>query len=422
MLAQYGIAVPRAILAETAQEAAAAVAALGGQAMVKGQVLTGGRGKAGAIRAVASPTEAESVAEEILALLVKGLAVRSVLVTEKLEICAEYYAGLMIDRQARAVGLIVSAAGGVEIEQIAATEPERIKRLTLGGSLRPEHSAGLGMASHQAHHPQARPDERRDGLRLPPGDAENLAQSLAPLFADRALLNEAVATVQKMHKLFREKDCSLVEINPLAVCRVCPTHRVAPGPEEAGVRGTPYKLVAADAKIVLDDNALWRHADVAVLRNPEECSAEELEAEEAGLSFVSLDGDIGCMVNGAGLAMATMDGITLARGRAANFLDVGGSSNPRKVLDAMRILLKNENLKVILINIFGGITRCDDIARGILMAREQLNVTVPIVIRLIGTNEQEGRALLQKAGLIVARSMTDAITDAVACRQSGATS
>jgi succinyl-CoA synthetase beta subunit len=364
LLAQYGIAVPKAVLAETAKEAAAAATALGGQAMVKGQVLTGGRGKAGAIRAVSSPDQAESVARDILAMSVKDFAVRSVLVTEKLNIRAEYYAGLTIDRQARAVTLICSAAGGVEIEQIAVSSPEKIRRLNLDG-------------------------------------AEDLKEGLASLFTDRALLDEAVRTVQKMHRLLREKDCSLVEINPLAVT-------------------ADDRLVAADAKIVFDDNALWRHADVAVLRNPEECSAEELEAEEAGLSFVSLDGDIGCMVNGAGLAMATMDGIRLAGGRAANFLDVGGSSNPRKVIDAMRILLKNESLKVILINIFGGITRCDDIARGILMARERLDVPVPIVIRLIGTNEEEGRALLQKAGLIVARNMTDAIHDAVRCAKGGA--
>ncbi|MBN1359121.1 MAG: ADP-forming succinate--CoA ligase subunit beta [Sedimentisphaerales bacterium] len=379
MLAQYGIAVPRAILVATPKDAADAVASLGGSAMLKGQVLTGGRGKAGAVRAVCSPEQAESVARETLALTVKGLAVRSVLVTDKLDIRNEYYAGLTVDRQARAVGLIVSAAGGMEIEQIAATQPEKIKRVTLDG-------------------------------------AEDLAEALAPLFADRALLNEAVATVQKMHKLFREKDCSLVEINPLAICSV--PVRASEGTPD-GV--TTNRLMAADAKIVFDDNALWRHADVAVLRNPEECSTEELEAEEAGLSFVSLDGDIGCMVNGAGLAMATMDGIKLAGGRAANFLDVGGSSNPRKVLDAMRILLRNEALKVILINIFGGITRCNDIAQGILMARAQVNVPVPIVIRLIGTNEAEGRALLQKAGLIVARDMTQAIGDAVRCAKEGAT-
>jgi succinyl-CoA synthetase beta subunit len=364
LLKQYGIAVPQAVVATTAQEAAEAVDAFNGKAMLKGQVLTGGRGKAGAIRAVSSREQAESVASDILAMSVKGLAVKCLLVTEKLDIGAEYYAGLTIDRQAKAVTLIFSVSGGVEIEEIAASQPQKIRRLTMNG-------------------------------------ADGLAEGLSGLFVDRALLEQALTTVQNMYRLFREKDCSLVEINPLAVT----------------VEG---RLVAADAKIVFDDSALWRHPDVAILRNAEESSSEELEAEQAGLSFVKLSGEIGCMVNGAGLAMATMDGIRLAGGRAANFLDVGGSSNPRKVLDAMRILLRNQDIKVILINIFGGITRCDDIARGILMARERLNVPVPIVIRLIGTNEEAGREILQKAGMIVARSMTDAIRDAVRCAKEGA--
>jgi succinyl-CoA synthetase beta subunit len=206
-----------------------------------------------------------------------------------------------------------------------------------------------------------------------------------------------------MVQLFRKLDCSLVEINPLAV--------VAGG-----------RLVAADAKVVFDDNAVPGHPEIAELGNSEEYTADELEAKEAGLSFVSLSGEIGCMVNGAGLAMATMDGIKLAGGNAANFLDVGGSSNPQKVLDAMRILLRNEEVKVLLINIFGGITRCDDVAKGIVMAQEKLDVAVPIVIRLIGTNEEEGRAILEKAGMIVARSMTEAIRDAVKCAQGGSRS
>jgi succinyl-CoA synthetase beta subunit len=191
-----------------------------------------------------------------------------------------------------------------------------------------------------------------------------------------------------------------VEINPLAVT-------------DAG------QLVAADAKVVLDDSALFRHPEMETLSNPEEYTIDETDAQAAGLSFVSLEGEIGCMVNGAGLAMATMDGIKLAGGSPANFLDVGGSSNPQKVLDGMRILLRNKQLKAILINIFGGITRCDDVAQGILWARDQLDIQVPMVIRLIGTNEEEGHALLSAAGLRVARRMTDAIEDVVACAQGG---
>jgi succinyl-CoA synthetase beta subunit len=366
LLGAFGIPVPQAVLADTGREAAEAVARFGGKAMVKGQVLTGGRGKAGAIRAAASEQEAETVADKILGMSVKGLPVNHVLVTEKLDIESEYYAGVTVDRGTQSVALIVSAAGGVDIEELAVREPEKIRRLTLSDA----------------------------------GEDDVLTGWLGESFLDRALLGQAVEIVQKMRQLFREKDCSLVEINPLAVT-------------------SGGRLIAADAKIVFDDNALFRHEEVAALRNPEEYTEDERQARKAGLSFVSLSGEIGCMVNGAGLAMATMDGIKLAGGSPANFLDVGGSSNPQKVLDAMRILLRNKDLKVILVNIFGGITRCDDVASGILAAREQLSISVPMVIRLIGTNEEQGRALLQEAGLIVARNMTDAVQDAVSCARGG---
>lgn len=232
-----------------------------------------------------------------------------------------------------------------------------------------------------------------------PGEG-GLSQWLSSSFPERALLDQAVQIVQNMYRLFRDKDCSLVEINPLAV--------TAQG-----------QVIAADAKIVFDDNAVPQHPDLAELRNAEEYTPDELEARDAGLSFVSLSGEIGCMVNGAGLAMATMDCIKLAGGSPANFLDVGGSSDPQKVLDAMRILLRNKQLKVILVNIFGGITRCDDVAQGILWAREQLGITLPMVIRLIGTNEEKGRKMLSDAGMIVARRMGDAIQEAVGCARGG---
>jgi len=330
--------------------------------VIKAQVLTGGRGKAGAIRAVASAEQAESAASEILAMRVKDSAVKCVMVAERLDIRAEYYAGITIGRESKSVMLIVSTAGGMDIEDIAANEPQKIRRLVMAGPAKP------------------------------PSD-EALARWLSVTFSDQMLLEQAVQIAQRMYRLFREKDCSLVEINPLAV--------------------TPTGLVAADAKIVFDDNGLPKHPDVALLRNPEEYTPDELEAKQAGLSFVSLNGEIGCMVNGAGLAMATMDGIKLAGGTAANFLDVGGSSDPQKVVNAFRILLRNEGLKVILINIFGGITRCDDVAQGILVARRQLGISVPIVIRLIGTNEQKGRQMLAEAGMIATRAMTEAIQKAV---------
>lgn len=366
MFQAYDIAVPQGVIASTAVGAGKAAVALGGKAMVKAQVLTGGRGKAGAIRTVSSSIEAETAAKQILTMSVKDFAVRQVLVTERLDIQTEYYTGLTIDSQARSVVLIVSAAGGMEIEQIAVHHPEKIRRFVMS----------------------------------PEAETE-LKPWLSESFLNPSLADQVVVIVKNMYRLFREKDCSLVEINPLAQT-------------EQG------QLIAADAKIVFDDNALYLHPEIALLSNPEEYTADERRAKTAGLSYVSLSGRIGCMVNGAGLAMATMDGIKLAGGSAANFLDVGGSSNPQKVLDAMGILLDNEQVKVILINIFGGITRCDDIARGILQARNQLDITIPVVIRLIGTNEDKGRTMLCEAGLIAVRSMSDAIRQAVNCELGGA--
>lgn len=372
MLQQYGINVPQAKLINTPEQAAEAVATLGGKAMIKGQVLTGGRGKAGAIRAVSSKDEAKSAASEILAISVKDYPVQKLLITELLDIQVEYYTAITIDREAKSVVLIISSVGGVDIEEIAVREPENIRQFP--------------MTDIQES-----------------GSLENLEQWLSVSFPDQKLKAQAVQIAKNMYRLFCDKDCSLVEINPLAqTAQNC--------------------LIAADAKIVFDDNGLEKHPDISRLNNPEEYTADELEARAAGLSFVSLSGEIGCMVNGAGLAMATLDGIKLAGGSPANFLDVGGSSNPQKVLDAMRILLRNEQLKVILINIFGGITRCDDIAQGILWARDKLGINVPIVIRLVGTNEDRGRELLKEAGLIVTRRMTDAIQDAVNCARKGSKS
>ncbi|MHC4354468.1 MAG: ADP-forming succinate--CoA ligase subunit beta [Planctomycetota bacterium] len=365
LLEQYGIPVPKGDLARTAEQAGKAAAGLGGEVVVKGQVLTGGRGKAGAIKVVSSQAEAEAAARKILGMSVKGFTVEQVLVTERLDIEAEYYVAITVDRQSKAAILIISAAGGMDIEEIAESEPEKIRRFAMSTD-----------------------------------NAEDMDEWLSDSFADRALLDQAVNIAQNMNRLFREKDCSLVEINPLAV--------TAQG-----------QLIAADAKIVFDDNGVPQHADLAELRNAEEYTADEIEAREAGLSFVSLSGEIGCMVNGAGLAMATMDCIKLAGGSPANFLDVGGSSNPQKVLDAMRILLRNDQLKVILVNIFGGITRCDDVAQGILWARDQLGITLPIVIRLIGTNGEKGREMLSEAGLIATRRMSDAVEEAVARAKGG---
>jgi succinyl-CoA synthetase beta subunit len=331
--------------------------------MIKGQVLTGGRGKAGVIRAVTSEAEAELAAKEILAMSVNGFDVQQVLVTERLDIRSEYYAAITIDRATKTVVLIISTAGGMAIEEIAAQQPENIRRFILAGT---------------------------DEL----GSTKSLTQWLSESFPDPTLLGQATNITQNMYRLLRDKDCLLLEINPLVL--------TAKG-----------RLVAADAKIVFDDYGVAKHADIACLRNPEEYTADELQAKKAGLAFVSLSGEIGCIVNGAGLAMATMDGIKLAGGNPANFLDVGGSSSSQKVLAAMRILLRNSRLKVILVNIFGGLTRCDDVAEGILIAREKLDINVPIVIRLVGTNEEKGRSMLSDAGMIVAHRTADVIRDAV---------
>lgn len=356
-------------MARTTEEAVKAVIAFGNKAMIKGQVLTGGRGKAGAIQAVSSQEQAESVSREILEMCVKGLPVQKLLITELLNIKTEYYAAITVDWEAKSMVSIISEAGGIDIEEVAAREKQKIRRFTIPNTQQSDFS-------------------------------EALTKWLLVSFPVETICAQAFQIIQSMYRLFRDKDCSLVEINPLALT-------------------SQDRLVAADAKIVFDDNGIMRHPDISKFSNPEEYTVDELEAKAAGLSFVSLSGEIGCMVNGAGLAMATMDGIKLVGGSPANFLDVGGSSNPQKVLNAMQILLRNKQLKVILINIFGGITRCDDIANGIILARNRLSINVPIVIRLIGTNEEQGRKMLIDEGMIVTRSMTDAIGDAVNCAWKG---
>ncbi|MBN2551533.1 MAG: ADP-forming succinate--CoA ligase subunit beta [Spirochaetales bacterium] len=357
LLQAYGVPVPPGQVARSGREAAVIAGEIGLPVVIKAQVLVGGRGKAGGVRIARTAREAREAAEQILALTIKDIPVEAVLVAGAVDILKEYYLGATVDRATKKVVCIVSAAGGVDIEELAVKEPEKILKHYI------------------------------DPLRGP--DDGELREFLSAAFA-KELLDQAAEALGNLYRLLIEKDCSLVEINPYA--------QIGDG-----------TLIAADAKINFDDNGLPKHPDVEALRSAEEYSPEEIEAREAGLSFVSLDGDIGCIVNGAGLAMATMDLIKLFGGRPANFLDVGGSSSPRKVLTALRILTRNQSLKAILINIFGGITRCDDIAKGILIAREQIDLPVPLVIRLIGTNEKEGRALLEQAGLEAASEMTGAV-------------
>jgi succinyl-CoA synthetase beta subunit len=359
----YGIDVGPQYLATTPAEARAAYDKLGGTVVVKAQVLVGGRGKAGGVKVAKSADETEQRASEILGLDIKGLTVEKVLIVPASDIKKEFYVGLTMDRFNKYLVLMMSAEGGVEIEQLAVDKPEAIKKF---------------------------PIYPAKGI-----DWDALNPVLKEVFGADEHVKSAADHIEKLFKIYMEKDCTLVEINPFAI--------VDDG-----------KLMALDAKVNFDDNGLFKHADIEEMRNPEENSQDELDAKEAGLSFVSMDGNIGCIVNGAGLAMATMDIIKLFGGEPANFLDVGGSSNPNKMVSAIKIILNNPKVDAILINIFGGITRCDDIANGLLMAMEQVKLEVPLVIRLIGTNDEEGRAILEKAGLSASTDLNEAVKNVVA--------
>ena len=363
-LQKYGIPVPEGKVATTAHEAQRIAQEIGCPVMIKAQVLVGGRGKAGGVKMAKDPKEAAARARAILGMKIKGIEVQRVLVARAVDIVSEFYVSLTVDRSARSVQCIASASGGMEIEDVAVREPHKIVRFPL------DTAAGLVRASH--------------------------FDALARAFPTPDLAEQAWRIVDGMYRLFAARDCSLVEINPCAL--------TADG-----------RLVAADAKVIFDDSALYKHPELEGMRSPEEYGADEMDARSNGLSYVSLDGTIGCIVNGAGLSMATMDLIKHFGGSPANFLDVGGSSSPEKVLNALRIIVKNDRVVAILINIFGGITRCDDIARGILMAREKLAIPVPLVIRLIGTNEKEGRELLAGAGIDAYDDLTLAVKGVVAC-------
>jgi succinyl-CoA synthetase beta subunit len=358
----YGIPISPGSVASTADGAYAASKELGGPCVVKAQVLVGGRGKAGGVKVAKTSEEAREKAGQILGMTIKSLPVNKVLVTRIEHIEREYYLGLAVDRTSKAIALIASASGGVDIEDLARNEPERIYKLAIN--------------------PLKGLDE---------GACRNLLETV---FSDKGQSHEAFLTVQKIFKLFVENDCTLVEINPYALI-------------------TGGGLVAVDSKIVIDESGVFKHEQLEAMRNREEYGPDELEAREYGLSFINMDGNIGCIVNGAGLAMATMDIIKLFGGNPANFLDVGGSSSPEKVLHAFEIIMRNSSVRIILINIFGGITRCDDIAKGILKSKEEMELSVPLVIRLIGTNEKEGRALLKNAGIDAYDDLTEAVKRAV---------
>ncbi len=366
LFAQQGIPIPRGRLAMTASEAKAIAEELGGRVVVKSQVLVGGRGKAGGIRLAKTSEEAEERATQILGIQIKGLPVRKVLVDEAVNIQAEIYLGITNDRQARCPVIIASSEGGVEIEEVARMEPEKIVRVSIDPL--------LGLREYQARYLAAAIELPRDQWRA------------------------FIAIALGLYETFRRTDSSLAEINPLVM--------------------TPDgKLLALDGKIVVDDNALFRHPEIADLRDLDEEAPSEREARKYGLSYVKLEGTIGCMVNGAGLAMATMDVIKLYGGQPANFLDIGGGAGAEKVAAAFELILADPHVRAVLLNIFGGITRCDEVARGILMAMEAVKPSVPMVARLVGTNEEEGRRLLSDAHLITATSLIDAAQKSVAAVQ-----
>ncbi|NIL97464.1 MAG: ADP-forming succinate--CoA ligase subunit beta [Planctomycetales bacterium] len=381
ILRDAGVAVPRSVVVETAEEAAAAFEELGGPlAVVKAQIHAGGRGKGTVkdhpdqrgVQLVRSGGEAATVAGNLLGRLLvtiqtgpAGKTVQKVLVEEGCQIARELYLGIVVDRARTRPVLMVSSEGGVEIEEVAAQTPEKI--------FYEPFDPQAGLDAYQARKLAAR-------LRLPPGS-----------------LRSAVPFMQRLCRVFVDQDCSLAEINPLVV-------------SPAG------DLLALDAKMTFDDNALYRHADLAALRDLSEEEPAELQAADAGLSYVKLDGNIGCLVNGAGLAMSTMDIIKLHGGEPANFLDVGGGANVEQVTEAFRILLGDAHVKAVLVNIFGGIMRCTTIANALIEAARQVGFSVPLVVRLEGTEVEEGRQILADSdvAIVAAKDLTDAAQKVVA--------
>lgn len=367
IFAKYGIRIPKGRVAATSQEAKQIAEELGSRVVVKSQVLVGGRGKAGGIRLAKSPVEAEEVATQILAMEIKGLPVRKVLVDEAAQIETEIYLGITNDRAARKPVMMASAAGGVDIEEVARETPEKIIRVNIDPL--------LGLKDYQTRDVAA-------GIDLP-----------------RDLWRSFGTIASGLWNAYLKSDATLAEINPLVIT-------------------TDNQLIAVDGKMVIDDNALFRHVDIAEMRDLDVEAESEIRARKYGLSFIKLDGDIGCMVNGAGLAMTTMDIIKLFGGEPANFLDIGGGASAERVTAALRIILSDPNVKAVLLNVFGGITRGDEVARGILSALEAMKTEVPLVIRLVGTNAEEGREILADADMITAETLADAAQKAVAAARS----
>ncbi len=366
---QAGIPVPDGDVAATPAEVEEIARRIGGGVVVKAQVHAGGRGKAGGVKLAQSPEEARAAAEQILKLTIKDLPVQKVLVAPIVDIASESYVGMIMDRESQRPVMMVSPAGGIDIEEVAAKTPEKILKLAV--------DPRYGLLSHQAM-----------GLAF-------------FLYDDIKQVRAAARIMEQWYDAFMTNGASLAEINPLIT--------------------TPAgEVLAIDAKISLDDNVVERRPDLEALRDESAEAPSEVMAREAGLTFIKLDGDVGCVVNGAGLAMATMDLVKYYGGEPANFLDIGGSSNPEKVVSALRIITMDTNVKAILFNIFGGITRTDDVANGIVAALEQFSVEVPIIIRLTGTNEDQALAILDGVGMTALKDMDEAVQQVVRVAQEAA--
>jgi succinyl-CoA synthetase beta subunit len=363
LLRREGVPIPPGEVASTPAEAEGIARQYGGTVVVKAQVHAGGRGKAGGVKLAKTPGEAKELATKILGMQIKGLTVQKVLVTPAADIANESYVGIILDRASRKPVFMVSPAGGIDIEEVAAKTPEKILKL---------------------------PVDTRYGLE--PYQATRLGFFL---FDDTKRVRAAAKIMQQLYTAFMKNGCSLAEINPLVT---------TPGGD----------VVALDAKMVIDDNELDRHPDIAALRDESAEAPSEVQARNASLTFIKLDGNVGCVVNGAGLAMATMDLVKYYGGDPANFLDIGGSSNPEKVVNALKIITADPNVKAILFNIFGGITRTDDVANGIVTATKQNPLKVPIVIRLTGTNEEIAMKILTENGFSASSDMDEAVQKAVA--------
>lgn len=368
IFARYGVPIPRGRVAGIASEAKQIAEELGGRVIVKSQVLVGGRGKAGGIRLAKSPQEAEELATHILGMEIKGLKVRKVLIDEAVTIVKEIYLGITNDRAQRCPVMMASSEGGMEIEEVARKTPEKILKVAIDPL--------LGLRDFQARDLAVSMDLPKEHWKM------------------------FITIAHGLWRAYQENDGTLVEINPLVIT-------------------ADNRLLALDGKMIIDDNALYRHLDLTETRDLDEEAPAEIEARKYGLSFIKLDGEIGCMVNGAGLAMATMDIIKLFGGTPANFLDIGGGASSEKVAAALRIILADKNVKAVLINIFGGITRGDEVARGILTAIREVEPKVPMIVRLVGTNAEEGRRLLANSNLITAETLVDAAQKAIAISKGG---